>query len=106
MRILITSRRARRPILVHAPPDSFIATYFREHECGLVVDENDPRALARGVERILTDTDLRQKLSRNAWKRAQVDFSLAAARSKFAELFGFELDAGTEALCRPTGLNP
>jgi glycosyltransferase involved in cell wall biosynthesis len=82
---------ARRPILVHAPPDSFLANYFREHECGLVVDENDPRALARGVERILGDQDLRQRLSRNAWECAQADFSLQAAQSKFAELFALEL---------------
>ncbi|MDT7604815.1 MAG: hypothetical protein QOF61_2812 [Acidobacteriota bacterium] len=79
---------ARRPILVHAPPDSFIATYFREHACGLVVDEDDPRALARGLERLLDDADLRRTLSRNAWERARVDFSLAAAQAKFAELFG------------------
>jgi len=83
---------ARRPILVHAPPDSFLANYFREHECGLVVDENDPRALASGLERILSDQDLRQRLSRNAGERARVDFSVEAARSSFAELFGLDLE--------------
>jgi glycosyltransferase involved in cell wall biosynthesis len=83
---------ARRPILVHAPPDSFLATYFREHDCGLVVDENDPRALARGLEQILGDPELRQRLSTNAGTRARTDFSVEAGRSKFAELFGFELD--------------
>lgn len=86
---------ARRPILVHAPPDSFIATYFREHECGLVVDEDNPRALARGIERLLSDSELRRTLSRKAWDRAQADFSLASAQSKFATLFGLTGDART-----------
>ena len=75
---------ARRPILVHAPPDSFIATYFRRHECGVVVDQNDPRALARAIELLLSDEGLRQRLSEKAWERAQADFSLDAARSRFA----------------------
>ena len=35
---------SRRPVLVHAPPRSFISWYCREHDCGLVVDESDPRS--------------------------------------------------------------
>src|SRR5947209_17739116 len=44
-----------RPVLVHAPRGSFVSWYFREHECGLVVDEDDPRALARGLVKLLGD---------------------------------------------------
>jgi glycosyltransferase involved in cell wall biosynthesis len=76
---------ARRPILVHAPPDSFIATYFRRYECGLVVDQNDPKMLAQAVEQILGDEELRERLVTNAWDRAQADFSLNAARERFAQ---------------------
>lgn len=77
---------ARRPILVHAPPDSFISTYFRQHDCGLVIDENNPQRLAQGIERLLADSNLQQRLSDNAWERAVSDFNLAGAQRKFAEL--------------------
>jgi glycosyltransferase involved in cell wall biosynthesis len=81
---------AGRPILVHAPPDSFIATYFRRHECGLVVDRNDPGAVAEAVERLLADRELQQRLIANAWQRVQADFSLPAAREKFAQFMKFD----------------
>ncbi len=77
---------ARRPILVHAPADSFVAWYFREHVCGLVVDENDPAKLARGLERLLADTALQERLAANAWQRAQTDFSISGAQAAFARL--------------------
>ncbi|MCA1635183.1 MAG: glycosyltransferase [Acidobacteria bacterium] len=79
---------ARRPILVHAPPDSFIAWYFRQHECGLVVDQNDPAQLARALDTILNDAVLREKLAARARERAEADFSLPKARSQFAEVLG------------------
>ena len=77
---------ARTPILVHAPPESFLSTYFREHDCGVVVDQNDPKILAEAIDRLLTDSELRKRLSQNAWKRAVSDFSLDIARSRFTEL--------------------
>ncbi len=82
---------ARRPILVHAPPDSFIAWYFRHHDCGLVVDQQDPALLAQAIERILTDAALRQRLTANAWARANADFSITAARIQFAELLQLDM---------------
>lgn len=77
---------ARRPILVHAPADSFLACYFREFECGVVVDEGDPKKLAEAIERILADGGLRQRLSARAWERAQSDFSISTAQSRFWQL--------------------
>jgi glycosyltransferase involved in cell wall biosynthesis len=84
---------SRRPILVHAPPDSFLAWYFRRHECGLVVDEDDPAKLAEALERILSDDALAQRLAANARRRALTDFSTQAARAKFAEMLRLELPA-------------
>jgi glycosyltransferase involved in cell wall biosynthesis len=83
---------ARRPILVHAPHDSFIAWYFRHHECGLVVDRNDPAELARALELLLSDSGLREKLSARAWERAREDFILSRARAKFGEVLGLEMN--------------
>ena len=81
---------ARRPVLVHAPPGSFISWYFRRHDCGVVVDESDPALLAKAVERILGDAGLRQRLTGNALERARDDFSISKARTAFARLLGLE----------------
>jgi glycosyltransferase involved in cell wall biosynthesis len=79
---------ARRPILAHAPADSFISWYFRRYECGALVDQNDPHKLADALQSILKDAQLRTQLSDRAWERAKVDFSLDRARTQFAELMG------------------
>jgi glycosyltransferase involved in cell wall biosynthesis len=69
-----------RPILVHAPADSFVASYFRDHDCGLVVDRSDPRALAAAIESALSDPALRARLRARAWARAEADFDAVHAR--------------------------
>ena len=81
---------ARRPILVYAPPDSFIAWYFREYNCGLVVDENDPAKLAEGLARLLSDEDLRHRLGERAWERAHAEFSDRISRARFMRLLELE----------------
>jgi glycosyltransferase involved in cell wall biosynthesis len=75
-----------RPVLVHAPADSFLAWYFRRHDCGVVVDEDDAKKLASAIEWLLTDADLRHRLVGNGWQRAQADFSIAASQTAFTEL--------------------
>jgi glycosyltransferase involved in cell wall biosynthesis len=82
---------ARRPILVSAPGNSFVAWYFRQHECGYVFDERDPVKLAGVIEQLIRDNDLRRRLTTHAWERARDDFSLVKARSKFAELLGIDI---------------
>jgi glycosyltransferase involved in cell wall biosynthesis len=77
---------ARRPILVHAPPDSFVVWYFRTHDCGLVVDADDPAELARALARLLEDDSLQGRLVENAWQRAHADFSTETAQAKFLRL--------------------
>jgi Glycosyltransferase len=75
-----------RPILCHAPRDSFISWYFRKYECGVVVDEDDPAQLAKGIELILGDAQLCQRMIANAYERARTDFSISASRAAFAQL--------------------
>lgn len=79
---------ARRPILVHAPKDSFLAWYFRRHECGLVVDEDEPAALADALGKIIDDGPLRERLAARARERAEADFALPAARALFERVVG------------------
>ena len=81
---------ARRPVVVHAPPDSFISWYFRQHECGLVVDRNDPAELARALDLILKDEALRERLGARAWERAGADFDISKARAQFARVVGLD----------------
>ena len=77
-----------RPILCHAPRDSFISWYFRKHECGVVVDEDDPARLAKGIELILSDAQLCQRLIANAYECARTDFDIAKSRAAFFQLLG------------------
>jgi len=77
-----------RPILCHAPHDSFISWYFRKHECGVVVDEDDPARLAKGIELILSDAQLCRRLIANAYERARTDFDIARSRAAFFQLLG------------------
>ncbi len=79
---------AGSPILVHAPAGSFVAEYCRRHECGLVVDEPDPNRLAEAVSRLATDEELRRRLVANAGARAQEEFGLKTARSRFVQWSG------------------
>jgi glycosyltransferase involved in cell wall biosynthesis len=77
---------SRRPILAHAPADSFVSWYFREHECGVVVDRSDPAMLAQAIEGIIEDADLRREMGERARERAESDFSLAVAQVEFVKL--------------------
>ena len=80
---------AGAPILVHAPADSYLSSYFQQHDCGVVVDQNDPGKLAEAIERILSDAELRKTISANARKRARIDFDIKNSRAAFAELVGW-----------------
>jgi glycosyltransferase involved in cell wall biosynthesis len=71
-----------RPILVHAPPDSFLSWYFKKEEWGMVVDQKDATVLGRGIERLLEDGRLRKRLVQNALSCARRDFSLRKARNE------------------------
>lgn len=69
-----------RPILVHAPADSFVAWYCRRHHCAAVVDEPDARALADTLRRLVSDGEFRRAIIREALYRARKDFDPAVAR--------------------------
>lgn len=77
---------ARRPVLVHAPADSFVSWYFKQYSCGLVVDKNDPIELAKGIKMLIRDNDLRQNLSLAAYARAKEDFDSITLRKRFTDI--------------------
>ena len=76
-----------RPILVHAPPDSFLSWYFKKYECGLVVDRNESMALVQAIRRMIEDEALRKHLIKNALACAKRDFDPEVARAGFLKLF-------------------
>ena len=83
--------RSGRPILVHAPRGSFVAEYFREHGCGVVVDEADPALLGEALRQLLEDEDLRLRVTSAACKQARTDYDLETARLAFARAVGLAL---------------
>lgn len=79
---------ARRPVLVHAPRGSFVAWYFGEHRCGVVVDRDDPEALAEAIARVLADEPMQREMVERGWERVQEDYGIESAREKFMEVLG------------------
>jgi glycosyltransferase involved in cell wall biosynthesis len=77
---------ARRPVLAHAPADSFVAWYFRKHDCGVVVDQLAPAVLADAIEGILGNRELQRGITDKAWHRAREDFDLSRTRATFLNL--------------------
>jgi glycosyltransferase involved in cell wall biosynthesis len=74
-----------RPVLVHAPEDSFVSWYFRENRCGLVVDRNDPDLLSASIGALLADETLRSELGARARAAAERDFDQETVRPRFRE---------------------
>jgi glycosyltransferase involved in cell wall biosynthesis len=74
-----------RPILAHTPADSFLAWYLRSHDCGWVVDEDDPARLLATMREIGQSPALRQSRTARAIACAARDFSLEAARAAFSQ---------------------
>ena len=77
---------AGRPVLVHAPRDSFLSWYFRTNGCGEAVDREDPDALAAAILRLRADRGLRDELSLAARRAAEKDFGLDKNRKIFEEM--------------------
>jgi glycosyltransferase involved in cell wall biosynthesis len=75
-----------RPILVHAPRDSFPSWYFRSNGCGIVADSEEPGDLAVAVERICADPELRDRVSAAARAAAERDYDLHNVRRSFESL--------------------
>jgi glycosyltransferase involved in cell wall biosynthesis len=55
-----------RPILAHAPANSYLSAFLRENDCALLVTDPDPAALRDAVQQLCADPALRDRLVRNA----------------------------------------
>jgi glycosyltransferase involved in cell wall biosynthesis len=77
---------AKKPVLVHAPAESFIAWFFLKNHCGEVVSECDPDMLALSIVRLVRDEPYRQELIHNAYRLAMDDFNAISARTRILNL--------------------
>ncbi len=80
-----------RPILVHAPPDSWASQAARRDGWAEVVDQPDPVLLAQKVRALLEDRDRQQALVRAAFaeaRRRAVSRVVAGLRSELGRLEG------------------
>ncbi|MCZ7621587.1 hypothetical protein KsCSTR_16430 [Candidatus Kuenenia stuttgartiensis] len=59
---------AGKPILVHCPKDYFLARFFEEHECGMVVSDPDPQTIRDAIRKLINDNELRAKFIKGARK--------------------------------------
>lgn len=77
---------SKRPILVHAPRDSFVSEYFKKYQCGLVVDEDNAELLAQAIHRLISDEEFCGQITKNAYERAKTDFDINSIQKKFQDV--------------------
>jgi glycosyltransferase involved in cell wall biosynthesis len=73
---------AGRPILVHAPADSFVSEFFQRTGAGVVVDCPNPALLTEALRNITSDAALRDRLVANA-RRVAPEFHVDKACAAF-----------------------
>jgi glycosyltransferase involved in cell wall biosynthesis len=77
-----------RPILVFAPADSFHAISARRNNWALVVDKDDPKELARGIDELITNENLARQLVEGAFREAKERNSTHFANELYQHMQG------------------
>ncbi len=72
-----------RPLLAAIPQQNLAARIISRNEAGLVVDPADADGLANAAETLVGDSDLRQRLGRNARAYAERTFDIGAVAARF-----------------------
>lgn len=76
-----------RPILIHAPPSSFLTKYAKEKNFGLVVDEENIEKLIKGIKKILTNKNFSEKIIENAKRTFFENHDIQTNSKKFKSIF-------------------
>jgi glycosyltransferase involved in cell wall biosynthesis len=71
-----------RPVLAHAPADSFVSIFCKERGCGFVADALSPQATAKVIEEIISNAELREDTVKRARFTAR-EFSPDSVRHRF-----------------------
>jgi glycosyltransferase involved in cell wall biosynthesis len=75
-----------KPILVHAPRDSFCSWFFQSHECGVVVTNSDSGLLAKQIENIMTNREVQKTLSEKARRVSEKFFRIEESQKTFIDV--------------------
>lgn len=71
------------PILAFVPSNSYVAWFLKKHQCGFVIENNDPVELANGIVELLTNDQLRKKIVLNAFGIASDEFTCRNSTMNF-----------------------
>jgi glycosyltransferase involved in cell wall biosynthesis len=83
---LIDYLASGRPILIHAPPYSYISQYARENSFALVVDVEDVQVLRDALLRLLQDVRYSKRLVRNALRTLRKNHDATRNALRLAEI--------------------
>lgn len=83
-----------RPILVHAPADSWASRSARKYGWGEVVDEPDPKQLAMAIDRLMKDVERQKALVAAAYEEARRRLASNVVRELQQELGRIEGSQG------------
>ena len=76
-----------RPMLIHAPPGSYLAQLARDYEVAALVDQPDARAIEEAILRIEEDAEFRARVTANALRAADRLYSPAATVERLVNTF-------------------
>jgi len=75
-----------KPIIVHAPIDSFISWYFDKNNCGIVINNKDTDEISKTLSYYMENESSCKEIGMCARECAKRDFSIEVSRAKFIEL--------------------
>jgi glycosyltransferase involved in cell wall biosynthesis len=81
---LVEYMAAGVPILVHAPPESFLARHVRQYQYAWLVDRPDPAVLIAALKALRADATLRRQLAQRARQTAEQLYALPRVAQAFA----------------------
>lgn len=79
------------PVLVVAPAEYFVSKFFQENKCGIVVTSVDDGSIEEGLNKLLSDSEERDRITRNAISLAEREFALNVCYLKFIEILNNQL---------------
>jgi glycosyltransferase involved in cell wall biosynthesis len=78
------------PILIHAPPESYLVESARHHRYAMLVTEPSEKALAEAIRVMLADREMTRQLVANARATVENVYSLAGVSRLFADACGLD----------------
>ena len=87
---LTTYLAAGRPILVHSPPGSSLAAFFKQHPVGVWCSELDQGAVLQALTRLLTEDEIYARATDAGRAALERQFTEGIFRRAFAQFVGVD----------------